>query len=527
MSRKKHNSTAWICVLLCLPLVFIAYFTFLYATEELQTDEIVRIEIVSPTEDKTVFDDEDTISFYVNMFRNGKKLVSPIRDIGQSYHFDVGCDRGDKVLTYRIYPELSETGCMYMSPEGDIYLIDEENAKQLLSKKECASLYSASTLPYMKVVSGRLTTEVLPNGYSWYYKKQNGDFTSYTDSPIAQGSAVCPVYSDRDNSISFGTKPDDVTVTITDKDGKLLPQTDIGSLVFMKDTMLRVTVSAKWNHKSSSNCYGSASYSFDLRYDVPAVLTLSSEEAFIGGMVQIDVRHLNQNEEVVFDSDIIANKPHFTQNGNVMSSVLAISDTAKAGSYPISYRIGDNSGSFTLNISGNERSERKEITRLGLSAEAFSKTLSDEVVAEFNKKVEEVQALLGNVTYESKTFKPPVTIKAKVEYGSKIIVNVDDSTDTHIFYSIGRQYETVENASVFASADGKVIYVGECGFLGKFMVIDHGCGICSWYCNLSKTVREVGTEVSVSSIVGFADASPFNEGFNVFFAISAGNAFVK
>ena len=41
------------------------------------------------------------------------------------------------------------------------------------------------------------------------------------------------------------------------------------------------------------------------------------------------------------------------------------------------------------------------------------------------------------------------------------------------------------NGAVHAKAAGRVVHVGESELLGKFVILDHGCGLYTWYCGLS------------------------------------------
>lgn len=527
MYQKRKSKTAFLCFLLCLPLFLIAYLVITYATERLDPKDIKSVEMITPDGVVTKSEKYEDIEFFVDIFLNSSKLSSPLRDTESAEYVQVNLDRDDSILRYRIYPELSETGCMFSSPDGKYHLISKEDARAMLSRPVFAFLYKASSLPDLIITSGTLEKTVLPESYGWYYRMQDGSYTEYNDTPLSESSEVFSIYSDRVNSLSFTRKPDNMTVSITDPNGQLLPVYDISSLIFSGDTLLNVTIVAEWNRTGDSNCHGSASYSFDMLYDVPAVLSVSDTNASIGGSVVINVKHLNDNETVTLTSELELGELHFTENEGVKTAVLAIDDTNSPGTYDILYNIGDNGGTFTLTLDGSVRLARSGIFRITLSNELFDKTLGESAEAKFAELRNQIESLLGDKTYDTLPFKKPTYSGSLFqEYGTKVITNLEGSSDTHIFYSIGNVYEVGENSSVSASADGKVIYVGENDTLGRLIVLDHGCGVCTWYYGLSSIERSVGDEVSRGAVLGMSGINGYNGKSTLGFCMSAGSVFI-
>ena len=58
---------------------------------------------------------------------------------------------------------------------------------------------------------------------------------------------------------------------------------------------------------------------------------------------------------------------------------------------------------------------------------------------------------------------------------------------------------------------GKVAYVGYAKQLGNFVVIDHGMGLCSWYCNLAFVDVRQGDVVAKDQFIGTTGNSPLME----------------
>ena len=532
MSHRHRSRTALICFLLCIPLAFIAYLGIIYYTDGINAGEVTSVEVSVPGKDITEYTDKENISFFVDMFQNATGLSAPLRVPDESTCITVRCVGSVRTQTYKIYPELSQTGCMFTASDGKYYLITPGDAEILLSRDELDYMYTEVFLPFMYIVTGQLQTEVTPDFYEWQYKKQNGKYIEYTGKEVTDvqnEKAVYSIYSDRINSIHFTRDPDDITVVISDTNGNLIGQTDFNSLIFGRDTRLTVTVEASWKLTGDSKCNGSASYSFDVIYDIPAEISFSSEEAEIGGYVTVNVKYLNDGETVTLNSALNTGELYFTENDGVKTAVLGISDDNLPGDYDIAYSIGDNGGSVKLTVTGIPQNERSDIYRLNISETDYQAKLGENAANEFETIQNMIFDLLGDVTYShiNDFTSPASNTPPALGYGVRIIVNIDNSVETQLFYSIGNSYDVIENSKVTAAADGKVIYAGQSCTFGNLMVIDHGCGVCTWYYGLSSMERGAGTVVQKGSIIGFAGISSYTDNASLGFCVSAGREFIK
>ena len=59
------------------------------------------------------------------------------------------------------------------------------------------------------------------------------------------------------------------------------------------------------------------------------------------------------------------------------------------------------------------------------------------------------------------------------------------------------------------------------------VIIDHGCGVFSWYCGLSSIERGEGTEVGPSTLLGKAGVNPYDNTSTVVFCVTAGKVFIN
>jgi hypothetical protein len=529
MSHRHRSRKALIYFLLCLPLAFIAYLCVAYYTDGINVGEVKAIEVTVPGLNPAEYTDKENIDFFVGLVNNATELSAPLRTPDESGCVTLKCIGETDTKIYKIYPELSQTGCMIMSPGGKYYLIQADDAVNLLSRSEMEYLYTGSFIPNMFVVTGHLEKEVVPSSYEWYYKKQNGESAKYTGKETTEQTQLYSIYSDRVNSISFTRQPDDITITIADTEGNLIGETDFNSLIFGRDTRLTVTVEASWKQKSDSKYYGSASYAFDVIYDIPAEVTFSATEGVIGGFVYINVKYLNEGESLAISSPLKTGLLQFTENNGVKTAVLAIADDNLPGDYDINYTAGDNSGTVKLTVTGTPREERSDIYRLGISAADYEEKFGKDATDELEAIMQAIFESSGSQTYSllSAFALPSQSATLSVGYGTRIIVNIDDTADTHLFYAIGNSYDVIENSKITAAADGKVVYAGNTKMLGNLIVIDHGCGVASWYYGLANIERSVGTLVQKGSVLGFAGENSYTGTPSLGFCVSAGKAFIN
>ncbi|MBO4501606.1 MAG: M23 family metallopeptidase [Clostridia bacterium] len=531
MNHRHRSRTALIVFLLCLPLALIAYFTYSFLNEKLDPDDIVKIDISSEGSEKVTVSEREDIVFYTDLFESSVKLDKPLREIDESTAVRFDIDRGDSVLHYYIYPELSETGCMFKDQKGNYYQIQKEDARAMLSRAEFAYLYVASALPELKVISGSTETEIQPLSYSWEYKQQNGEYVEYNEKPVSDGSEKSRIYSNRTNSMVFSRKPDDLVVTITDPNGNVLPQTDIGDLVLGNDTLLTVTVNATWLKTGMGNCDGSATYEFELLYDIPAMLAVSTNETTPGGCVILNLRFLNDDEQVILrceSKDIELGELYFSENEGVMTAALGIgyNDKLVPGKYTVYYTIGENNGSFDLNLSAP--TGKSSTYRLSMTGELYETALGEAAQAELQDIIDVIYSAVSEKAYVLPPFAKPVTSdKLAQAYGTDVIVTIDDSPNSHPFNAIGNTYSVSVGDKVYAAAKGKVAYVGYCGTLGDVIIIDHGCGVFSWYYGLDNIERGVGTEVGPSTALGTAGRNQYDNTASVGFCVTAGKVFIN
>ena len=74
---------------------------------------------------------------------------------------------------------------------------------------------------------------------------------------------------------------------------------------------------------------------------------------------------------------------------------------------------------------------------------------------------------------------------------------------------IGIEFSASEGVDIPVINDGIICASGEDFVLGKYIVVDHGYGLKSWYCNISETSLSVGDEVKKGDTIAKTGRSAF------------------
>ena len=91
---------------------------------------------------------------------------------------------------------------------------------------------------------------------------------------------------------------------------------------------------------------------------------------------------------------------------------------------------------------------------------------------------------------------------------------------------LGVDLASVEQCPVPAANAGKVVFCGPLGIYGQTIVLDHGCGLFSMYCHLSRTDTAVSKAAAKGEILGRSGATGMAGGDHLHFAMLVHGVFV-
>ncbi|MEN2998750.1 MAG: M23 family metallopeptidase [Brevinematia bacterium] len=130
--------------------------------------------------------------------------------------------------------------------------------------------------------------------------------------------------------------------------------------------------------------------------------------------------------------------------------------------------------------------------------------------------------LLANYGGEISVFSKPLEGQVKDGYG----VNRSRGGILHGRIHLGVDIPREWGAKVYSAYDGVVISTARDRKAGKYVVIQHGYGVCSVYMHLSEILVKRGQVVTTNTVIGLVGATGRTTGAHLHFGISVNNIYV-
>ncbi|MDD4163736.1 MAG: M23 family metallopeptidase [Eubacteriales bacterium] len=522
--RRRKSPQAVLGVIFCIPIAFIVYFAISYSSLNITPESVRSVSLTIPSGEQYTYDSDEQIGIFVNAMLDSKKISTPIRDISGESPITIQFDRGDKILRYKLYPQLNLTGCMVIDPDGSMFLLTNDTAKSLLIRSELQYLYNDYFLPTLSVVSGENINTVLPESYTWLYKKVDNNYYSdnMTGTYDENSAEIISIYPNLNSFLKFSVEPSEVAYSfITDEQEYI---SELSYLSFTEDTEITVSITAKWSDVGAPDFYGEATYSFPLLYDIPAEIEMFRTEFNAGDAAVLNIRHLNENEQITIESQLITSETieyTFTDK-NTTVALLPISEDNTAGTYTIVFTVSGASYSYTVNVSKTDT----EPVFVNVAQEVYDAMLSEVAVRETNERLAAVFTKAGKEAYYSlgETFTAPVSGTVLSSYGKSELISVDATTRK----ILGTVYSVPDGTAVKAAQKGVVVFAESLPSTGNTLIIDHGYGVMTCYFNLKGFDSVVGDSVLQGEIIGRSGSTGFTDGKSILtFSVAVNGVFIN
>lgn len=532
-SNRKNKGNGFLVAFLCLPLAVILCFSIYYSS----LDSVDKVTLVTPGADAVNYESQQDVDFFVNMLKQSLPISSAMRDVSGEESVYITLYTGDSPLEYKLYPSLNLSGCLLIGPEGDLFVLETETARELLLKSEFDYLYSSYFLPTLSVVSGESTATVAPIECEWNYYKTDDNKYSYTPQSLATGEETYVIKKGFENKLQFTpdgeVRPFEMTdISYVAENGSTYTITDISQLDLSFDTKLTVSFTAKWSSMNGARASGQAKYKFNILYDIPAEITpLEKKEYSAGDIIILNASHINDDEEITLDT--LLNVPDFkfglTENGKGVA-ILPIGLDTTSGEYSLDITTsGVSILSDKISVSAKES---ESWTPISVTEEQYETMLSSEKMENFKSALAAVTSTrpetdhynfaTGKFNYPAGKKNPAFTFGQEINLGT-----TGSSGESYKRVCEGVVYELEAGTSIRSAQAGEVVFSGTLAPTGNTVILYHGYGIYTYYYHLDEIIIQSGNTVTDGEIIGKAGTSGFTDGKTVLhYAVSIDGVFV-
>lgn len=523
----KKSTYIFLSILLCVPLLFIIYFSFSIDAAK-PTDDTLRSLSVKTADGRTFdINDAEDLRLYLAAYGNAKKINESelLHDLSLETPATVTHSDTDSVYNYDYYMSTDPAACYYYDASDVLYRFDEADAAALITRREFSYLYEGYTAPTVTIASPDVSAVFYADdGAEWHFRRGDGFADGFFDRSDAEN--VISFGKDDALSLDFSVLPTQCTLTVYNgataahtakwesfTDGESVSEKLFsgigGKLTYANDTPLTCEITAEWVQRDDCPYYGSATYTAQLLFDVPVSCESVDGRLSPGEFTFVKLYNLNEGQTVTLLPDGDGLKlPNVGVHkiGEMTFIYLPVPLDTRAGSYRIAVIAGDEETSFSLSV--NDKSFPSEtVTRVHGSA-GYSPAKAD-----FEAKIAELTAQSAETHYWSDAadggssnryrFVAPIADAAvgRPAFGAPV------TDDPNLLESLPyRQYAVVLEAAagtdVHATASGKVLYTGQNAYAGNIVVIDHGFGMLSIYENLSEITVSEGDDVRMNGVIG-------------------------
>ncbi len=197
---------------------------------------------------------------------------------------------------------------------------------------------------------------------------------------------------------------------------------------------------------------------------------------------------------------------------------------AEPSTLPGSYVLAVTADGKTLPVSVSVTEKIFDTQFLDVAYATLNDTLeNEEAVAEFNEVLLPLFDTFTETPLWDGAFLHPLKVEYKVttSYGTFRTFS-NGSTEWHNAFD----YAAKGGSDVYATADGEVIFAEPMKLTGNTVVIDHGCGVLSWYYHMDQLGTETGAVVSAGDKIGTVGTTGLSTGNHLHFGVSVGGKLV-
>ena len=477
-------------------------------------------------------DPEGLMTMFDSLVKNAEAVSSLPDSVAGDKFLLASYKAGDLTTSYKYYFSTDANACYFTDSNGGIFKIAPASARLFLGSGYSVYLYDNAAPP---VLTAGSDNTIVPKNISWYYLVSGDTYQQYTNNSTSDTVLAYDVGSAM--NFNFTVEPTECNLKVYNGsvayyDG---PYDKLPPLSITRNTVLTFMINAKWARTDSCEYYGEASYSFNANITAPADFRLGETKIEHGDFVVLSGVNVADPSKVVFHSaPAIDFTPVFYKdaaaNGDTVHALIPISYNLAAGTYTftVSYGVAEHTLTLEVTPSRYPFDERNYNASAALIETNYS--LSD--VQEYNALYEQICSTSVGTRYFSGQFldywKGTALYNdgATLKLGFGKIVTLTNATGRSFVHN-GMDFYARSGIDVPTMESGVVSYVGTSDVLGKFVVIDHGYGLKTWYAHLSEISVKAGDNVTKAQSIGKTGNTGFTVENRIHISFTVGNVAVS
>lgn len=437
------------------------------------------------------------VAIFNSITADAKEIESSPEEIEKRASLRVSVRHLDVTSEYTIYFDKDSERNYYKNSDGKLFSVDFKKAESFFNSKYSQILYSISTPPILKTTAG---DSVVPSKISWKYRNVGGALTNSFD--LETESEEITYDMSGNLGLFFDSQPDKCEVEVY-KSGIIMYGVDYNNLsttIVDAGTTLQFKVKAEWEEKENADFCGTVSYNFKVLVRDRAEFFFDKEEYNVGSVALVRCRNIIDPERIEFSAEPnIGYTPEFFTLNESVFAFIPFDIALEGGEYSFTFTYG--ATKETIPVKVVEHSSSEEIMS-GVSENKLSY-----VLGQADKNGYSFPTIKKWDEHSKRVFCQNIFSKAieegSVSYSFGTVFTASGSGAKHT--SFGTQYVLEDgktSESVLAINSGVVAEIGETGYLGKYVIVDHGMGLRSCYAHLSVVNVFEGEIVMASQSIG-------------------------
>ena len=192
----KKSTYLLLSLALCIPLVFMIYFSFSINIEKPTNSTLIGVSVHNRDGYEFSYSDKEDLDLYLSAVSGARKIDRAVRDISAEEPTLVTYNELNREYVYNFYISDDAEECYFSDTNSDLYRIEKNDAEKLASREEYSFLYENYTVPTVTIsASGTDNVYTAEGDYEWKFMK-NGE---YADGFLSEGTENSVIKFGKDN----------------------------------------------------------------------------------------------------------------------------------------------------------------------------------------------------------------------------------------------------------------------------------------------------------------------------------------